>query len=138
MGAAAASLLAAAAICWIIFAPAGFQPFARQLPASSGPAATWRYSAAPADGAAVAAGDEMNAGAGGYVSLPYSDPSIANGTETTVEVSMPVSQLIAWGVPAPGLEMDDVIPVELVLGDDGLPRAVQVLSETSATKELYP
>lgn len=141
VGAAAASLLAAAAICWIVFAPTGFESLAHLLPASSGSSAILRGSAAPAEEAAIApAGEEMNAGAAGYVSLPYSDPSISNGTETAVEVSVPVSQLIAWGVPAPGREPDDVIPVELVLGDDGLPRAVQVLSETSSTanEEIYP
>lgn len=141
LGTAAASLLTAAAICWIVFAPARIQPFAHLLPANAGSPSVLRNSAAAAEGAAIVpASEEMNAGATGYVSLPYSDPSIANGTETTVEVSMPVSQLIAWGVPTPGREPDDVIPVELLLGDDGLPRAVQVLTETSSTASegIYP
>jgi hypothetical protein len=81
-----------------------------------------------------------------YVPLPYSDPSIANGTEATVRVSIPSSELIAWGVPSVEKGQDEEVPAELVLGDDGLPRAVRVLPAASSTstvstsivEEIYP
>lgn len=137
--ASAAGLLVIAALCWVSFAAPDINPFGRHRPAVSGsPAAASSQAASghPASDGGMAAEDA------GYVSLPYSDSTIANGTETTLEVSMPVSQLMAWGVPAPGDGADDVIPVNLVLGADGLPMAVQVLPATDSTsaniEELYP
>jgi hypothetical protein len=74
--------------------------------------------------------------------LPYSDPAIANGTETTVRVSVPASQLMAWGVPSPARELDDQVAADLLLGDDGLPRAIRILptstTSSSAAEENYP
>ncbi len=75
--------------------------------------------------------------------LPYSDPAIANGTETTVRVSVPASQLIAWGVPSPAKELDDEVAADLLLGDDGLPQAIRILptsttSSSPAPEENYP
>jgi hypothetical protein len=75
--------------------------------------------------------------------LPYSDPAIANGTETTVRISVPASQLIAWGVPSPARELDDEVAADLLLGDDGLPRAIRILptsttSSSPAPEENYP
>ncbi|HEX3939850.1 MAG TPA: hypothetical protein VHX11_00040 [Acidobacteriaceae bacterium] len=125
--------LVAALVCYGVFLPGNFQSIARFLPGHKPAAVT---ASVGASGSSAVADDS------GYVSLPYSDPSIANGTETTVEVTMPVSQLMAWGVPTPGRGPDDEVPVDLVLGDDGLPRAVQVLPTTSSTnsssEEFYP
>jgi hypothetical protein len=70
--------------------------------------------------------------------LPYSDPAIANGTETTVRVSVPASQLIAWGVPSSAKELDDEVAADLLLGDDGLPQAIRVLPASTTTEETYP
>ena len=85
--------------------------------------------------------DAQRAAPAGYFSLPYSDPSIANGTEATVRVSVPASQLMAWGVPALGRGPDEELPADLLLGDDGLPQAIRILpvtSSTSTTEENYP
>lgn len=133
-----AALLALAAISLTAFGPFHLRSLAHFLPGERPPAAI------PAPGvnnSPVASDDSPAAASTDYVSLPYSDPSIANGTETTVEVSMPVSQLMAWGVPTPESGLDEMVPVDLVLGDDGLPQAVEVLpatSDTSYTEELYP
>jgi hypothetical protein len=85
-------------------------------------------------------GTTLSAGA---FALPYSDPEIANGTETTVRVSVPASQLMAWGVPAPAQLPDDQVAADLLLGDDGLPRAIRILpatttSSSAAAEENYP
>jgi len=58
------------------------------------------------------------------VHLPYSDSSIADGTSTTIQVSMSQSELVSLGFPlAEPLENRRVL-AELTLGDDGLPRAI--------------
>jgi hypothetical protein len=134
----AAAVVALAAISLTAFGPFHLKSLARFLPGER-PSASIPLRAE--NNSPMASDDSVAATSTDYVSLPYSDPSIANGTETMVEVSMPVSQLMAWGVPAPGRGPDDLIPVDLVLGDDGLPRAVEVLqttSDTSFTEELYP
>ena len=76
-----------------------------------------------------------------YVSLPYSDPSIANGTQAIVRISVAASELMAWGVPSVAKGPDEDVPADLVLGDDGLPQAIRVLpvtSSTSTAEENYP
>jgi hypothetical protein len=75
--------------------------------------------------------------------LPDSDTMIANGTEATVRVSVPTSQLLAWGVPSPAIRgLDDEVPADLLLGDDGLPHAIRVLPASTTTsstaEETYP
>ncbi len=93
------------------------------------------------EGPANALDDAQRTTPAGYVSLPYSDPSIANGTEATVRVSVPASQLMAWGVPALARGPDEDLPADLLLGDDGLPQAIRILpitSSTSTAEENYP
>lgn len=71
--------------------------------------------------------------------IAYSDPAIANGTAATVRVSLPDSELLAWGVPSPSRDPDELVPVDLTLGDDGLPQAVRILpTATSTSEEIYP
>lgn len=75
-----------------------------------------------------------------YVALPYSDPSISNGTETAVAVNLSPSELIAWGIAPPAGQPDAEVPAVLILGSDGLPLAVRVLTSTSlpSAEELLP
>ncbi len=65
---------------------------------------------------ASALDDAQRPAPAGYISLPYSDPSIANGTEATVRVSVPASQLMAWGVPALGRGPDEDLPADSAAG----------------------
>ncbi len=111
------------------------------LPASGDPTADLL---APSDNNSSPAFENGNSGLSTNVfALPLSDPAIANGTETTVRVSVPTSQLIAWGVPPLANGPDDEVSADLLLGDDGLPRAIRILptsttTTSSAPEENYP
>jgi hypothetical protein len=116
-------------------------PQAAALPASGDPTADLL---APGDSNSSPAFENGNSGLSTNVfALPLSDPAIANGTETTVRVSVPTSQLIAWGVPPLANGPDDEVSADLLLGDDGLPRAIRILpasttTTSSAPEENYP
>jgi hypothetical protein len=60
------------------------------------------------------------------VRLPYSDSAINTGTDATIRVSMSQAELVSLGFPMNSTLRDRRVVAELILGDDGLPRAVSV------------
>jgi hypothetical protein len=67
--------------------------------------------------------------------LPYSNGAIQTGTDTTIRVSMSQSELLSLGFPINATVQDRRIVAELVLGDDGLPRAISVPLPLEVMKE---
>lgn len=60
------------------------------------------------------------------IPLPYSDSAVAMGTEVTVPVYLSQDELISLGVPISPAVHDRQFVADLLLGDDGLPRAISV------------
>ncbi|HKR27087.1 MAG TPA: hypothetical protein VJT08_22025 [Terriglobales bacterium] len=60
------------------------------------------------------------------IALPYSDSAVATGTEVTVPVLLSQDELMSMGVPMSPALHDRKFLADLLLGDDGLPRAISV------------
>lgn len=60
------------------------------------------------------------------IPLPYSDSAVATGNEVTVPIYLSQSELISLGVPMSPAVHDRQFVADLLLGDDGLPRAISV------------
>lgn len=60
------------------------------------------------------------------IPLPYSDGAVATGTEVTVPVFLSQDELMSLGVPMSPAIHDRRYLAELLLGDDGLPRAISI------------
>jgi hypothetical protein len=67
--------------------------------------------------------------------LPYSNRDVANGTNSTIRVSMSQSELLSLGFPLTETLHDRRVNAELTLGDDGLPRAISVPLPLELIKE---
>jgi hypothetical protein len=67
--------------------------------------------------------------------LPYSNREVANGTSSTIRVSMSQSELLSLGFPLNETPNDRRVVAELTLGDDGLPRAISVPLPLEVIKE---
>lgn len=67
-----------------------------------------------------------NENAGINLELPYSNPDIANGTGTTIQIALSKEQLMALGVSLGEASADGRYLAELALGDDGFPRAIHI------------
>lgn len=60
------------------------------------------------------------------IPLPYSDSAVETGTDSVVPVSVSQAELLALGVPVNPSSHDQRFLAELILGSDGLPRALNV------------
>jgi hypothetical protein len=60
------------------------------------------------------------------LSLPYSNSEITAGTGVTIRVSMSQSELMSLGLPVSAMVADRHVVADLILGDDGLPRAISL------------
>jgi hypothetical protein len=60
------------------------------------------------------------------IPLPYSDNAVATGTEVSVPVFISQDELISLGVPMSPALRERTFLADLLLGDDGLPRAISV------------
>lgn len=60
------------------------------------------------------------------IPLPYSDSAVATGTEVSVPVILSQDELMSLGVPMSPAIHDRQYLADLLLGDDGLPRAISV------------
>jgi hypothetical protein len=58
------------------------------------------------------------------IPLPYSDSAVRTGTGTTIRVSLSQDELLSLGVPVNPTMHDRRFIAEMILGDDGLPRAI--------------
>jgi hypothetical protein len=67
--------------------------------------------------------------------LPYSNSAIETGTYSMIRVSMSQSELLSLGFPINATVQDRRIAAELMLGDDGLPRAISLPLPLEVMKE---
>lgn len=63
-----------------------------------------------------------------FVRLPYSDPTVMMGTGVTVRLALSEAELLAMGVRPIESNPSGSYVADLVLGDDGLPRAIRIVS----------
>jgi hypothetical protein len=63
-----------------------------------------------------------------FVRLPYSDPTVMTGTSVTVRLALSEAELFAMGVRPIESNPSGSYVADLVLGDDGLPRAIRIVS----------
>lgn len=63
-----------------------------------------------------------------FVRLPFSDPTLAAGTGVTVRLALSEAELLAMGVRPIEANPSGSYVADLVLGDDGLPRAIRIVS----------
>jgi len=67
-----------------------------------------------------------------FVALPFSDPSLATGTNVTIRLALSDAELLALGVRPDENKRGQLYLAEVVLGDDGLPRAITLLPNLAA------
>jgi hypothetical protein len=69
-----------------------------------------------------------------FVTLPFSDPTLAAGTSVTIRMALSDAELLAMGITPHenGLGQSSYV-ADVVLGDDGLPRAIRIVSHAPRT-----
>lgn len=60
------------------------------------------------------------------IPLPYSDAAVHTGTGTMIGISLSQGELLSLGVPLTPTVDDRRFIAQVILGDDGLPRAISV------------
>jgi len=88
-----------------------------------------RRSAATSDD--VARNDETDTD---YIPLTYLADATAMESGTVLRVELPHSALIAMGLPAPVERIDSRVKVDVVVGDDGVARAVRFVRQDSVRR----
>jgi hypothetical protein len=63
-----------------------------------------------------------------FVTLPFSDPALMSGTSVTIRLALSEAELLAMGVRPIESNSSGSYVADLVLGDDGLPRAIRIVS----------
>jgi len=63
-----------------------------------------------------------------FVRLPFSDPTLMAGTSVTIRLALSDAELLAMGVRPIESDPSRTYVADLVLGDDGLPRAIRIVS----------
>lgn len=63
-----------------------------------------------------------------FVRLPFSDPTLMTGTSVTIRLALSDAELLAMGVRPIESDPSRSYVADLVLGDDGLPRAIRIVS----------
>ena len=66
-----------------------------------------------------------------FVALPFSDPTLTNGTNVTIRLALSDAELLALGVAPDENKRAQLYVADVVLGDDGLPRAIRLLPNLS-------
>jgi hypothetical protein len=66
-----------------------------------------------------------------FFPLPYADDSASLEGGAVIRVAVPRSALASWGLPVIGAAGTDRIPAELVVGADGTPQAIRLISEAN-------
>ena len=63
-----------------------------------------------------------------FVRLPFSDPALMSGTSVTIRLALSDAELLAMGLRPIETDPSRSYVADLVLGDDGLPRAIRIVS----------
>jgi hypothetical protein len=61
----------------------------------------------------------------GFIPVPFVEPIGPTETAQVVRVRMPVGALAKWGMPVRAANLNQSIDADVVLGEDGLARAVR-------------
>lgn len=67
-----------------------------------------------------------------FVVLPFSDRTLASGTSLTIRLALSDAELLALGVAPDENKRGQLSVADVVLGDDGLPRAIRLLPNLTA------
>lgn len=62
-----------------------------------------------------------------FIRLPYTDPLLPTEQANIFRVQMPEAALAAYGLPVDGSHLDSRIDADLVVGQDGVPRAIRFI-----------
>lgn len=63
-----------------------------------------------------------------FVTLPFSDPTLMAGTSVTIRLALSDAELLAMGIRPIESDPARSYVADLVLGEDGLPRAIRIVS----------
>ena len=63
-----------------------------------------------------------------FIALPYSSDSLASAGSVVMQVEVPRSAVALAGVPVTGGPADELVKVEVVVGADGLARAIRLVN----------
>ncbi len=63
----------------------------------------------------------------GFVALPYSESGVPMESAVVIRVQMRSSELTSLGVPMPAVPPGDKFKADLLVGQDGVPRAVRLV-----------
>jgi hypothetical protein len=63
----------------------------------------------------------------GFIPVPYATPIGQYERADLVRVNVPISALAQWGLPVSGFNPDQRVDAEVVIGEDGLARAVRLI-----------
>jgi hypothetical protein len=74
-----------------------------------------------------ASGEEV----GAFLLLPDADDSASLEGGAVVRVAVPRAALASWGLPVSGVAGADAIPAELLVGADGTPQGIRLVSEST-------
>jgi hypothetical protein len=64
----------------------------------------------------------------GFIAVPYAMPIGQYERADLVRVNVPISALAQWGLPVTAFNPDQRVDAEVVIGEDGLARAVRLVS----------
>lgn len=62
-----------------------------------------------------------------FIRLPYTDPLLPTEQADVFRVQMPEAALATYGLPVDGSRLDSKIYADLVVGQDGVPRAIRFI-----------
>jgi anti-sigma factor RsiW len=80
---------------------------------------------APPPAAQSGTADRFN---NGFIALPYSDQNLSPEGAVVIQVEVPRSALLLAGAPASDTQGDERVKAEVVVGADGLARAIRFLN----------
>jgi hypothetical protein len=87
----------------------------------------------PADSVTEASGEELADLLPEFVPLAYGDPLPVDSGLQVVRVNVPRASLYDFGIE-PADPRPDIVTADVLVGDDGLPRAVRLVSGVSAAR----
>ncbi len=66
-----------------------------------------------------------------FYALPYAEDATLLDGGAVVRVALPRSALVAWGLPVPTVSGAGPIPADLLVGADGTPQAIRLVSQAN-------
>jgi hypothetical protein len=73
-----------------------------------------------------------------FIALTYTNETHAIDSGMIVRVKVSRATLIAMGLPMNGANTDGYVKVDVVVGDDGVARAIRLVQDSSSTSETKP